>query len=895
MGNICSISISLDGIFSSCQDYTASRAKSMYKLEDNLAVLQTELQKLTEARDDVITRVIIAEQQQMKRLNQVQGWLSRVQAVEFEVGEMIRDSSEEIEKLCLGGYCSKNYQSSYKFGKKVAEKLKLVATLRGEGAFQVVAERVIIPKSAVEERPSEPMVGLESTFDEVWRCLEENQAGIFGLYGMGGVGKTTLLTQINNKFVNTPEGFNVVIWVTVSKELQLEKIQENIGKRLAHFDEMWKYKSLEEKALEIFQILSKTRFVLLLDDVWERVDLTKVGVPLPNPTTASKVIFTTRFVEVCGHMETQRKFRVECLRHEEAWKLFQKKVGEDTLSSHPDIPEIAEIVAKECGGLPLALITIGRAMAYKKTPQEWRYAVQVLGGSAFEFPGMVKEVYPLLKFSYDSLSSDTVRTCFLYCSLFPEDYSVSRRHLIDCWIGEGFLKDHDSINDVQDQGYYIIGVLLHACLLEEDGDDCLKMHDVLRDMALWIACEIEKKSENFLVRAGIGITDLPDVEKWKDVRRISLMENQLGYLSVIPTCPHLQTLFLNYNSLETIKSSFFQYMPTLRVLNLSYNDSLRELPSGISTLVSLQHLDLSETAIKVIPEELKALINLKCLNLENTSSLHTIPQQLISTFSKLHVLRMFNCGFVCQTKDSVLSGDGEFLVKELIGLKQLNMLSISLKSYNALQIFLSFNKFQSCTQSLCLLYFENSKPINFLSLANMKHLDSLSIWNCKYLQELKINYAGEVQKVLQTRGFRSLQTVHIDYCLKLRDLTWLVLAPNLKVIKISSCTGMEEVISVQKLEEVPGLMGNLNPFGKLQSLKLHHLHKLKSIYRDALSFPHLKEMIVYECPVLRKLPLDSRSVKESNFVIEGGKQWWEELQWEDQATQSAFHLCFKSR
>ncbi|KAJ0008160.1 hypothetical protein Pint_30022 [Pistacia integerrima] len=793
MGNICSISISLDGIFSSCQDYTASRAKYMYKLEDNLAVLQTELQKLTEARDDVITRVIIAEQQQMKRLNQVQGWLSRVQAVEFEVGEMIRDSSEEIEKLCLGGYCSKNYQSSYKFGKKVAEKLKLVATLRGEGAFQVVAERVIIPKSAVEERPSEPMVGLESTFDEVWRCLEENQA----------------------------EGFNVVIWVTVSKELQLEKIQENIGKRLAHFDEMWK--------------------------------------------------------------------------HEEAWKLFQKKVGEDTLSCHPDIPEIAEIVAKECGGLPLALITIGRAMAYKKTPQEWRYAVQVLRGSAFEFPGMGKEVYPLLKFSYDSLSSDTVRTCFLYCSLFPEDYSVSRRHLIDCWIGEGFLKDHDSINDVQDQGYYIIGVLLHACLLEEDGDDCVKMHDVLRDMALWIACEIEKKSENFLVRAGIGITDLPDVEKWKDVRRISLMENQLGYLSVIPTCPHLQTLFLNYNSLETIKSSFFQYMPTLRVLNLSYNDSLRELPSGISTLVSLQHLDLSETAIKVIPEELKALINLKCLNLENTSSLHTIPQQLISTFSKLHVLRMFNCGFVCQTKDSVLSGDGEFLVKELIGLKQLNMLSISLKSYNALQIFLSFNKLQSCTQSLCLLYFENSKPINFLSLANMKHLDSLSIWNCKYLQELKINYAGEVQKVLQTRGFRSLQTVHIDYCLKLRDLTWLVLAPNLKVIKISSCTGMEEVISVQKLEEVPGLMGNLNPFAKLQSLKLHHLHKLKSIYRDALPFPHMKEMIVYECPVLRKLPLDSRSVKESNFVIEGGKQWWEELQWADQATQSAFHLCFKSR
>ncbi|KAK5826832.1 hypothetical protein PVK06_021765 [Gossypium arboreum] len=64
-------------------------------------------------------------------------------------------------------------------------------------------------------------------------------------------------------------------------------------------------------------------------------------------------------------MEARKKIKVECLKSEEAWKLFQDKVGDETLNSHPDIRELAKQVAKRCGGLPLALITMGRAMALK--------------------------------------------------------------------------------------------------------------------------------------------------------------------------------------------------------------------------------------------------------------------------------------------------------------------------------------------------------------------------------------------------------------------------------------------------------------------------------------------------------------------------------------------------
>lgn len=98
------------------------------ELEDKLIALQNELQKLTEVRNDVMRKVMVAEQHQMmKRKAQVQGWLSRVEAVEAEAGELQEvNKSQEIEKLCLGGYCSKSCKSSYKFGKEVARKLLAV-------------------------------------------------------------------------------------------------------------------------------------------------------------------------------------------------------------------------------------------------------------------------------------------------------------------------------------------------------------------------------------------------------------------------------------------------------------------------------------------------------------------------------------------------------------------------------------------------------------------------------------------------------------------------------------------------------------------------------------------------------------------------------------------------
>ncbi|KDO52906.1 hypothetical protein CISIN_1g003317mg [Citrus sinensis] len=828
MGNILTVQLSCDALFTRCLDCCVGRTTYVFNIEDNLVALRTKMDDLIEARNDVMRRVTIAERQQMTRLNRVQLWLTRVQGLAIEVDQLQEVKSQEVERLCLGGFCSKNCKSSYKFGKKVAKKLLEVSTLIDEGAFHVVADRQ--PEAAVEERPIEPTVGLESTLDKVWSCLGEENVGIIGLYGMGGVGKTTLLTQINNKFLDSrKDDFDVVIWVVVSKDLKIERIQDDIWKKIGLCDNSWRSKSLEDKAVDIFRVLSKKKFVLLLDDMWKRVDLTQLGVPLPSPTTASKVVFTTRFVEVCGAMKAHEYFKVECLAHEKAWILFQEHVERQTLESHPDIPELAETVTKECGGLPLALITIGRAMACKKQPEDWKYAIQVLRRSASEFPGM-DEVYPRLKFSYDSLPGEKIRSCFLYCCLFPEDYKIHKMSLIDYWISEKILDNNDRSRAIN-EGYYIIGVVLHSCLLEEAGNDWVKMHDVIRDMALWIATEIEKEKENYLVEAGAGLTEvqvLQGIERWKGVRKISLMQNQIRNLPFTPICPDLQTLFLK----------------------------------GINEL----------------PRELKALVNLKYLNLDHTTFLHPIPSPLISSFSMLLVLRMFNC-----KSSSMANVVREVLIDELVQLDHLNELSMSLHSIRALERFLSFHKLKSCTGSLYLNVWEHSNWLDVLSLGELKNLHTLHM-QFPFLDDLKF---GCVR--VGTHAFHSLHTVRIYYCSKLRDLTWLALAPNVRNIGVSTCANMEEIISPGKISQVQ----NLDPFAKLEYLVLENLMNLKSIYWSPLPFPQLMEIRVNGCPILQKLPLDSSSAKDRKIVIRAKQHsWWANLKWEDEAAKNAFSHCW---
>lgn len=131
----------------------------------------------------MLTRVKIEEDKGLQRLAQVQGWLLRVEGIESKVNDLLNASTNEIEKLCVRGYCSKSFKVSSVYGKKVFKKLKEVENLKAKGGyFLVVTSKIPIPK--VEKKCIQPtVVGLETVFERAWNLLLKDDVRTLGFYG----------------------------------------------------------------------------------------------------------------------------------------------------------------------------------------------------------------------------------------------------------------------------------------------------------------------------------------------------------------------------------------------------------------------------------------------------------------------------------------------------------------------------------------------------------------------------------------------------------------------------------------------------------------------------------------------------------------------------------------
>ncbi|KAG8502355.1 hypothetical protein CXB51_000296 [Gossypium anomalum] len=270
------------------------------------------------------------------------------------------------------------------------------------------------------------------------------------------------------------------------------------------------------------------------------------------------------------------------------------------------------------------------------------------------------EIYERLKFSFDCLGDLKIQSCFLYCSLYPEDYIIPRKELVEYWIDEEFLGT-GSRQELYDRVHTILNRLVDNSMLEKATDD-VKMHDVMRDTALYI----KSSGPRFMVKSGIGLKELPSKQEWgEDLEKVSIMKNNVSeippYLS--PKCEVLSTLLLQKNwSLQRISESFFQHMHRLSILDLSYTN-IEQLPNSVSKLEklkalvlrechnlryvpslekleALRKLDLHRTAIEKVPEGLEMLSNLTYLNL-CTQSLKKLPVAILPRLSCLQCLVLY--------------------------------------------------------------------------------------------------------------------------------------------------------------------------------------------------------------------------------------------------------------
>ncbi|XP_052486539.1 disease resistance protein SUMM2 [Gossypium raimondii] len=839
--------------------FGAKHVAHVKHLGKRLEELRTAMDDLSDQRDDVKERVEMGVRSQQEMVtNRVEKWLRNVETIEQQVIALIHEGNLQVERKCLG-CCPRNLQTAYKIGKKVLKKTAEVKKLLESGDFAAVTVRLPpLPSPPTPPRrpqmvtlfPMENTVGLDSKVGPVWEKIEDGNVGIIGLYGIGGVGKTTLLKKINNEFSIRDHVFDSVIWVTQSEATKVEEFQDIVRRKLEISDDIWQKCSNEnDRAREIFRLLSGTRFVLLLDGVQNsffRSQLISLGIPLPDKGNGSKIIFTTRSEELCGYIGAQERIKVECLPPEQALRLFSMTVGEHNLKSDPEIPKLAEIVAARCSGLPLALLTVGSVMASRKTYHDWICAVEML------------QSYP---------------------SEFSENCTISVDELIDLWIGEGLLNG----TSPREQGEFIICTLKLSCLLEADESmEFVWMHDMIRDMALWLARDEEKNKNKVLVARSGRLTD-QEFNKWIDSSWVALWGcSDREIIHYPPTCPNLSTLLIRDTLVKAFPGGFFEFMTGLAALDLSGNQGLVELPPEIGRLRMLQYLNLSLTSITKLPTALSNLRNLRCLLLDYTMHLKEIPlEEVMSCLSLLQVYSKMT-GVMEYFDEVKVSVDDELAFLEVLeGFRHMNKICITIFCHPSVEKIFSSYSIRSCIRKLKLI--DCTGLTSLCPSYALPNLGKLEIFRCCSLQEIRKPGWGE---------FHNLRQVHVGVCPLLRNLDCLAYARNLEILTVLDCQSMKQVISEEDEQDTSEMVG-CKVFPKLKTLSLTCLPSLEIICRYPKSFSSPIEIEVSRCPCLRQLPFDENSV---DFLkkIRGELEWWAALDWDSDFVKEACSFKFKS-
>jgi disease resistance protein RPS2 len=160
--------------------------------------------------------------------------------------------------------------------------------------------------------------------DELMKALENNEVTAIGVYGMGGVGKTTMVKHVGAQAQKNGI-FRHVIMAVVSQIPDFRRIQgtfaDMLGLKFKEETEIGRAEGLMKK------IKSGNKILIILDDIWDRIDLSCIGIPSYNELQRcnSKVRLTTRRLHACHTLESQANIHLHILSEEDAWNLFVKK------------------------------------------------------------------------------------------------------------------------------------------------------------------------------------------------------------------------------------------------------------------------------------------------------------------------------------------------------------------------------------------------------------------------------------------------------------------------------------------------------------------------------------------------------------------------------------------
>ncbi|KAJ3669605.1 hypothetical protein LUZ60_011555 [Juncus effusus] len=319
-----------------------------------------------------------------------------------------------------------------------------------------------------------------------------SRRSVVSIVGLGGLGKTTLALKAYNSW-EVKKTFDIKIWISISQEFKLIDILRQILERIQPVSLRELKKGEDYLIKKLYEAFKPVKYLIVMDDVWTSDLWTQIEVAFPNVKNGSRVLITTRFINVAKAADPlSEPYELPFLNESESLELFLKKAIPSE-EFPDDLSYLAMKFVKKCGGLPLALEVLGGFLSRKPpTYSVWDKILQqmnwyAIGGNCME----------IIATSYEDLPP-SLKSCFMYFSAFPEDYKIDAKQLIKMWVAEGFILEEEN-RTMEDTAECYLEELVERCMVQvskRNYDSSVKycrIHDLLRDLAIQKA-----KEDNFV-------------------------------------------------------------------------------------------------------------------------------------------------------------------------------------------------------------------------------------------------------------------------------------------------------------------------------------------------------------------------------------------------------------
>ncbi|KAL6324451.1 hypothetical protein AAG906_013055 [Vitis piasezkii] len=786
----------------------------LFCYRSHLDDLNKEVQELGHVKDDLQITVDEAKRRGDDIRPSVEDWLTRADKKTREAKTFMEDEKKRT-KSCFNGWCP-NLKSRYQLGREADKKAQVIAEIREHRNFPDGVS-YSAPAPNVTYKNDDPFESRTSILNEIMDALRDDKNSMIGVWGMGGVGKTTLVEQVAAR-AKQQKLFDRVVMAYVSQTVDLKKIQAQIADALGlKFEE----ESETGRAGRLSQRLTQEKkLLIILDDLWAGLNLKDVGIPSDHK--GLKMVLTSRELDVLSNeMGTQENFAVEDLPPGEAWSLF-KKMTSDSIEK-PDLQPTAEEVLKKCGGLPIAIVTVAKALKGKDATV-WRDALRQLTRSTeTTVKGIEAKIFLSLELSYNHLYGDEVKSLFLLCGLM--DYGdIPTDNLFKYVVGLDLFQNINALEEARDRLHTLINDLkASSLLLESNRDAYVRMHDVVRQVARAIA---SKDPHRFVVREDDRLEEWSKTDESKSCTFISL---NCRAAHELPKC---------------------------------LGSTIQQLPNEMVQLTNLRLLDLNNCwKLEVIPRNiLSSLSRLECLYMKSSFKRWAIEGESNDFLSELNHLSHLTI-----LELDIHIPDIKLLPKEYTFFEKLTRYSIFIGDWRTLKLNEvdrslyvgdGIGKLFKKTEELVLRKLIGTKSIPYEldeGFCKLKHLHVSASPEIQYvidskdqrvqqhgafpsLESLILDELINLEEVccgpIPVKFFDNLKTLDVEKCHGLKFLFSLSMARGLlqlEKIEIKSCNVIQQIVVYERESEIKEddhVETNLQPFPKLRSLKLEDLPEL---------------------------------------------------------------------